>query len=113
MDADDLESTGALQATNRMSIKALLNPEGKCETMDESTDEEIYQVVINAINACENIDWNCGGDADSDDGPVQTCPTACKVLQAAVTLNRYMMSWMILLLESWRQLWDHSSINSI
>ena len=66
---DDLESTGALQATNRMSIEALLNPEGKRETMDESTDEEIYQAV--------------------DDGPVQTCPTIHEVLQAAATLNRY------------------------
>jgi len=86
---DDLESTGALQAMNQMSIEALLNPEGKCKTMDESTDEEIYQVVINVINAHENIDWNGGDDANSDDGPVQTHPSVCEVLQAAATLNRY------------------------
>ena len=86
---DDLESTGALQATNRMSIEALLNPEGERETMDESTDEEIYQAVMDARNARENIDQNGGDDADSDDGPVQARPTVREVLQAAATLNRY------------------------
>ena len=86
---DDLESTGALQATNQMSIEALLNPEGERETMDESTDEEIYQAVMDARNARENINQNGGDDADSDDGPVQARPTVREVLQAAATLNRY------------------------
>ena len=72
-----------------MSIKALLNPEGKHKTMDKSTDKEIYQAVIDVINACENINQNGGDDADSDDSPVQTYPTAHKVLQAAAILNRY------------------------
>ena len=85
---DDLESTGALQAMNRMSIEALLNPEGERETMDEATDEEIYHAVIDAINARENIDQNGSDDVDSD-GPVQTRPSVREVLQAAATLDRY------------------------
>jgi hypothetical protein len=42
---DDLVSTGALQASNRMSIEALLNPEGESQAMEETTDEEICQTV--------------------------------------------------------------------
>jgi fructose-1,6-bisphosphatase len=43
-----------------MDIEALLNPEGKgqSQTMDESTDEEIYQVIMDAVDAHENIDNN-------------------------------------------------------
>ena len=78
---DDLQSTGALQATNWMDIEALLNPAGECksQTLDESTDEEIYQVVMDAVDACENIENNGGDDIDSNDGPVEACPTVCEV----------------------------------
>ena len=71
-----------------MNIEALLNPEGECKIMDESTDEEIYQAAIDAIDACENINEN-GGDNLNSDGPVQACPTSCEVLQAAAVINRY------------------------
>ena len=70
-----------------MNIEAILNPEGERKIMGESTDE-IYQAVINAIDAHENIDENGGDDLNSD-GPVQTCPTSCEVLQAAAVINRY------------------------
>ena len=36
----------------------------------------------------ENIDKN-GGDNLDCDGPVQTHPTVCKVLQAVAVVNRY------------------------
>ena len=47
---------------------------------------KIYYVVIDGINTCENIDQNGGDDVDSD-GPVQTRPSVCEVLQGAATLN--------------------------
>jgi hypothetical protein len=76
-----------------MDIEALLNPEGKgqSQTMDESTDEEIYQVIMDAVDAHENIDnnGNDGDDVDCNDGPVEACPTIHKVWQAAVVLSRY------------------------
>jgi hypothetical protein len=84
---DDLELTGALQATNRMDIEALLNPEGECQTMDESTDEEIYQVVMDAVDAHKNIDKNGGDDVNS--GLVEARPTICEVQQAVAVLNKY------------------------
>jgi hypothetical protein len=45
---DDLEATGALQPSNWMSIKTLLNPPDKSCTMDETTDFEIFQAVMEA-----------------------------------------------------------------
>lgn len=59
--------------------------------MDESMDEEIYQVVTDAIDACKNIDKN-GCDLN---------PCKLNLLIAAI-LNRYIIG-MTLLLESWRQ----------
>jgi hypothetical protein len=74
-----------------MDIEALLNPEGKgqSQTMDESTDEEIYQVIMDAVDAHENIDNNGSDDVDCNNGPVEACPTIHKVWQAAVVLSRY------------------------
>ena len=53
---DELVATGALQARNRMDIEALLNPAA------ETSDEEIYQAVIDSISARENIEINGGDD---------------------------------------------------
>jgi len=89
---NNLESTGALQATNQMSINALLNPEGEHETMDESMDEKMYRVVIDTIGVCENIDKNSCDDLDSD-GPMQTWPTDHEALQTAAIINRYIDKW--------------------
>ena len=45
---NELETTGALQARNRMDLDALLNPEDKAQDMEETTDEEICQAVLDA-----------------------------------------------------------------
>jgi hypothetical protein len=70
---DDLVVTGALQETNRMDIDLLLNPVGKSHDLTETSDDEIYQAVINAINARANIEIN-GGD-DVNDVPLEPHPT--------------------------------------
>ena len=43
---DKLVAMGALQARNRMDIKALLNPAGESHVLTETSDREIYQAVI-------------------------------------------------------------------
>jgi DDE superfamily endonuclease len=86
---DDLVSTGALQASNRMSIEALLNPEGESQAMEETTDEEICQAVLDAHKAQEES-LIAGGD-DNDD-TAETCPTRQEVLQAVWVINRYIDS---------------------
>ena len=58
---DDLEATGALQPSNRMSIKALLNPPDESSMMDETTDFEIFQAVMEARKERES-----DGDDESD-----------------------------------------------
>ena len=45
---DELVSTGALQASNRMDIEGQLNPAEKSHVIDETTDEEICQAVLDA-----------------------------------------------------------------
>ena len=53
---DELVATRALQARNRMDIEALLNPAGESHILTETSDEEIYQAVIDSISARENIE---------------------------------------------------------
>jgi len=57
-----------------MDIGSLLNPAGKSHVLTEATDADIYQAVIDAIEACKNIETNGGDDVD-EDGPVKPCPT--------------------------------------
>jgi hypothetical protein len=58
---DDLVATGALQNGNCMDLKSLLNPLGESScTLTESLDKEIYQVVMDAKVACENLKINGG-----------------------------------------------------
>ena len=45
-----------------MDIEALLNPEGESHILTETSDEEIYQAVMEAIEARANIEINGGDD---------------------------------------------------
>ena len=85
---DELVAMGALQARNRMDIKALLNPAGESHVLTETSDEEIYQAVIDSISARENIEINGGDDVDID-GPVEPHPTRREVLKAVSTIGKY------------------------
>ena len=85
---NDLVATGALQKTNRMDIKALLNPEGKSHILTETSDEEIYQAVMEAIEARANIEIN-GGDDINDGIPTDPHPTHHDTLKASSTIRRY------------------------
>ena len=57
--------------------------------MTESSDTEIYQAVIDAIDARANIEINGGDDVDDDDIPPEPRPTWRDVLKAASTIGRY------------------------
>ncbi|KIJ26255.1 hypothetical protein M422DRAFT_192480 [Sphaerobolus stellatus SS14] len=74
-----------------MNIETLLNPAGESCVMEESTDQDIYQAVINAIEARENAETNGGDDVDID-VPVETRPTYREVIQAASLISRYLGS---------------------
>ncbi|KAH9013456.1 hypothetical protein EDB85DRAFT_2033310, partial [Lactarius pseudohatsudake] len=52
--------------TSRMEINSLLSPAGESHIMTEATDTDIYQVVLGAIEACENMEKNGGDNVDED-----------------------------------------------
>ena len=82
---DDLVATGALQETNWMDIDLLLNPVGESHNLTETSDDKIYQVVIDAINACADIEIN--GRDDVNDVPLEPHPTRCNLLKATSTIT--------------------------
>ncbi|KAH8976620.1 hypothetical protein EDB86DRAFT_3022020 [Lactarius hatsudake] len=67
---DNLVSRGALQKANRMDIDSLFNPAGESYVLTEATDADIYQAVMDAVEARENIEKNGGDDVD-EDGPIK------------------------------------------
>jgi len=85
---DDLVATGALQKKNQMDIESLLNPDGESHVLTETSDVKIYQAVINAIEAHENIEI-MGSDDIDDNIPLDPHPTYCDVLKAVSTIHRY------------------------
>ena len=77
-----------LQKTNQMDIESLLNPVGESHILTEASDIEIYQAVIDAVDACENMEINGGDDVDNNI-PLEPCPNQHDVLKAVSTINRY------------------------
>jgi hypothetical protein len=66
---DDLVATGALQHGNRMDIKSLLNPYAESHTLTDILDKEIYQAIMDAKEAHENLEINGGDDVDENFPP--------------------------------------------
>ena len=83
---DDLVAMGALQSINRIDIESLLNPEAESQLLTESSDKEIFEAVIDAIEAHENLELNRGDDVE-DDGPQEPCPTCHNVVKAVSTIT--------------------------
>ena len=86
---DDLVATGALQKTNRMDIESLLNPAGESYTLTETSDVEIYEAVMDATEACKNMEVN-GGDDRNEDISAEPCPNRRDVLKAVSTIGKYL-----------------------
>lgn len=91
---DELESTGVLQPSNRMSLSDLLNPMDEAHSLVMTTDEDIYNSVLEARQAREGGDSGQGGqddiDEDSDD-LVDPIPTRAEAIRAALVVSRYTM----------------------
>jgi hypothetical protein len=71
-----------------MDIESLLNPLGESQILTETLDAEIYQAVMDAVQACENMEIN-GGDDINKDMPPEPRPTQREVLKAVSTIGRY------------------------
>ncbi|KAF8911490.1 hypothetical protein CPB84DRAFT_1761954 [Gymnopilus junonius] len=60
--------------------------------LTETSDEEIFQAVMDAIHARENIEINGGDDVD-EDIPVEPRPARHDVLKTSSTISRYLEDW--------------------
>ncbi|KDR83316.1 hypothetical protein GALMADRAFT_56230 [Galerina marginata CBS 339.88] len=73
-----------------MDIESLLKPEGESHTLQETSDQEIYEAVMAAIKVRENIDINGGDDIEDDShSHIDPRPTYRDVLRAVSTICRY------------------------
>lgn len=72
-----------------MDIESLLNPVGESHAMMEVSDKEVYQAVMDAIKACDNIESN-GSDNANIDGPPEPLLNCRDVLKAVSIINKYL-----------------------
>ncbi|KAF5390086.1 hypothetical protein D9757_003734 [Collybiopsis confluens] len=86
---DSLRETGVLQAVNRMSIDSLLNPESERDLLEMVTEQDIFQAVMDAREAEENLVIAGGDDGQDDDADTLPRPSHRDALQAALLLQRY------------------------
>jgi hypothetical protein len=84
---DELSATGVLQKKNRMDITSL-NPSNESISIGDTTDEEIFQAVMEAWEARIQSEITGGDDIDAD-GPVETRPTYRDILLATSVISRY------------------------
>ncbi|TFK21436.1 hypothetical protein FA15DRAFT_672551 [Coprinopsis marcescibilis] len=85
---DELECTGALQRQNRMDISFLVNCPEENVDIDCATDEEIYEAVMEARAARENMDVNGG---DDNEPPQSALPAPIDVRKAVSTISDYLI----------------------
>ena len=85
---DDLQSIGALQRSNWMTINELLNPAAESHKISYATDGDIYKAVIDAMKAQEN---GSGDNVDNDarDSDNELAITRREALQAVLTLRKF------------------------
>ena len=86
---DELESTGVLQRSNRMSISDLLNPVDEAHFLVTTTDEDIFNAVMEARQVQEG-EKSIQDDFD-EDLLVDPIPTRAEAIRAALMISRYSM----------------------
>ncbi|KAJ7577498.1 hypothetical protein C8J56DRAFT_1061156 [Mycena floridula] len=87
---DDLEEIGALQATNRMRIEDLLNPSDEKDIIQECSDCDIFQAVMDVRAARENAEITGGADDADDDAAVIIRPSRSEALKAVSTIQQFL-----------------------
>ena len=72
-----------------MDIEALLNSADESQVINETTDEEICQAVLDARKAQEEGLINDGDNDIDDDASIELCPMHREVLQATSVIDKY------------------------
>ena len=83
---DELENTGALQRSNRMDLLELLNPANEAHGMNEVTDKDIFDAVMEAREQEVECHIDIGADTMANTEPT---PTHTEVLQVTLMLSRF------------------------
>jgi len=83
-----LESTGALQRSNRMDLVELLNPAVEAHMFSDATDKDIFNAVLEAKKVQEELAV-LGPNDNIDDEPLEALPSRGEALQAMLLLRRY------------------------
>ncbi|CAK5266645.1 unnamed protein product [Mycena citricolor] len=87
---DQLESRGALQASNRITETEFLNPPDE-RVMGDAADSEIFAAVMQACENEQQSEINGGDDGDNE-GPNKPLTTRPEALKAVSTLQSYIQS---------------------
>ena len=82
---DDLQSTGTLQQSNRMSITELLNPVTETTNVFDATDEDIFWAVVDVKELQESM---VTADNETDCAALEPCPSWMDVLRAVMMVKR-------------------------
>ncbi|KAL4261233.1 hypothetical protein AB1N83_011041 [Pleurotus pulmonarius] len=84
---DELQARGALQGSNKMSIKELLNPAGEQLLVEELSDQDIFDAVISQREDDKHDAIEIGGK--DDDEPIIVKQSRKDVLNAVSILQAY------------------------
>ena len=106
---DDLVATGALQKTNQMDIESLLNPEGESTLLTEMSDQEIYQAVMDTVDACENIHINGTDDIMTFEVPPTITQPVAMYSRWCQQSDNTSRTWMTPFLGNWKHFWHLST----
>ena len=81
---DELESTGSLQHSNQIDISDLLNPADEAHFLSSTSDEDIFNAVMENKQAQEKGASDCNAIEEHLVDPIPTCAEAHR---AALTLS--------------------------
>ena len=89
---DDLVKTGALQPTNRMTVDGLLNPVAEQDDMQQYSDKDIYEAVMEAKEQRETAHLHGGEDdiAASLDDTAEPRPSRSEALRAVGLIQKFL-----------------------
>ena len=85
---DQLQSTGVLHQKNRMNIEFLLSCPEENLNIDLATDQDIFEAVMEAWEAEDNLNINGG---DDDEEPISSKPLSSDVCKAVTTITDFLI----------------------
>jgi hypothetical protein len=105
---DELENRRVLQASNRLSIESLVNPDSEKDIIDDLTEQDIYNAVVASRNAQKMGEINGGDDEVEDNMGFQPPQHIARLLALLRPCESIPKPWMMVLPANWSNFWLHS-----